>query len=148
MYNGMHSTADVIGGSLMGIGCWALWRSVGDASERWVNTGTSLGKHHPELCIKMNTIDGEKVPIIAIPLTLALVHYHPEPVDDCPCFEDAIAILAVFLGSYLGHWYHVNHPWMSEGIDKVIFDRGLGKGIAICLFRVIFGMFPRLTGIH
>ncbi|KAK4687514.1 hypothetical protein P7C73_g2591, partial [Tremellales sp. Uapishka_1] len=28
-----------------------------------------------------------------------------KPVDDCPCFEDAIAILSVILGSFLGHWH-------------------------------------------
>lgn len=64
------------------------------------------------------------VPLISVAVCLTLVHKHPEPVDgksmvfklpnsalsgsvlpDCPCFEDAIAILSVMLGSFLCHWY-------------------------------------------
>jgi len=47
---------------------------------------------------------GWEVPLILIPLTLLAVHKHPQPVDDCPCFEDAIAILSVLMGVFLSHW--------------------------------------------
>ena len=33
-----------------------------------------------------------------------MVNQHPQPVDDCPCFEDAIAFISVVLGDILGHW--------------------------------------------
>ena len=33
-----------------------------------------------------------------------MVNQHPQPVDDCPCFEDAIAFLSVVLGDLLGGW--------------------------------------------
>jgi dihydrosphingosine 1-phosphate phosphatase len=33
-----------------------------------------------------------------------MVNQHPQPVDDCPCFEDAIAFLSVVLGEILGRW--------------------------------------------
>ena len=33
-----------------------------------------------------------------------MVHQHPQPVDDCPCFEDAIAFISVVLGDILGRW--------------------------------------------
>jgi len=33
-----------------------------------------------------------------------MVNQHPQPVDDCPCFEDAIAFLSVVLGDILGGW--------------------------------------------
>jgi hypothetical protein len=33
-----------------------------------------------------------------------MVNQHPQPVDDCPCFEDAIAFLSVVLGDILGSW--------------------------------------------
>jgi hypothetical protein len=32
------------------------------------------------------------------------VNQHPQPVDDCPCFEDAIAFISVLLGEVLGRW--------------------------------------------
>ena len=33
-----------------------------------------------------------------------MVNQHPQPVDDCPCFEDAIAFISVLLGEVLGRW--------------------------------------------
>jgi hypothetical protein len=44
------------------------------------------------------------VPLTLIPLALLAVNQHPQPVDDCPCFEDAIAIGSVMLGSLVGRW--------------------------------------------
>lgn len=47
---------------------------------------------------------GWEVPLILIPLCLLAVNQHPQPVDDCPCFEDAIAFGSVVLGILLGKW--------------------------------------------
>ncbi|KAK8843376.1 hypothetical protein IAR55_007033 [Kwoniella newhampshirensis] len=120
VYTGMHSTADILGGTAMGIACWALWIFVGDGVEEWVNTGTSL------------------VPALSIPITLALVRYHPEPVDDCPCFEDAIAVLAVINGLFVGHW------WSVFGQDDIparsIFTDGPGLGLVIIAVRLVLGL--------
>ena len=44
------------------------------------------------------------VPSIIVPLCLLVVSVHPEPVDDCPCFEDAIAFVAVSGGVCTGMW--------------------------------------------
>lgn len=33
-----------------------------------------------------------------------MVNQHPQPVDDCPCFEDAIAFISVVLGELVGNW--------------------------------------------
>nr|XP_018259107.1 uncharacterized protein I303_08651 [Kwoniella dejecticola CBS 10117]OBR81265.1 hypothetical protein I303_08651 [Kwoniella dejecticola CBS 10117] len=123
LYTGMHSTADIIGGSLMGAACWLLWVIVGAQTEAWVNTGTWL------------------VPAISIPLTLGMVHYHPEPLDDCPCFEDAIAVLAVILGSFVGHWWGVIS---GEAIPSVVqrqsYQSGPLQGITVIAFRLILGL--------
>ena len=40
----------------------------------------------------------------ATSLCLLMVNQHPQPIDDCPCFEDAIAFLSVVLGDILGGW--------------------------------------------
>lgn len=42
-----------------------------------------------------------------------LVHRHPQPVDDCPCFEDAIAFISVEMGEHLTRWVMARY-----GIDK------------------------------
>lgn len=80
------------------------------------------------------------VPAIIVPTSLALVHFHPEPVDDCPCFEDAIAVLSCSMGSFVGHWQVV-----SGGIDHLytteasIFDYGLLYGAVTAVYRVVLG---------
>ncbi|WVR09120.1 hypothetical protein IAU60_006182 [Kwoniella sp. DSM 27419] len=124
LYTGMHSTADVIAGIIMGAGCWALWLAVGSASEAWVNSGSWL------------------VPAISVPLSLSLVHYHPFPIDDCPCFEDAIAILAVILGSFVGHWLSVVYPdTLSIAIhQQPIMRHGPMIGTAFIALRIVIGL--------
>lgn len=58
------------------------------------------------------------VPAIVVPLGLLCVHIHPEPVDDCPCFEDAIAFMSVVMGEFLTRWYMHQH-----GFDDRFFVR-------------------------
>lgn len=33
-----------------------------------------------------------------------MVHRHPQPADDCPCFEDAIAFVSVVAGMLIARW--------------------------------------------
>lgn len=56
------------------------------------------------------------VPVVIIPACLLMVHRHPEPVDDCPCFEDAIAFMAVVMGESLTMWYMA-----QNGYDETFF---------------------------
>ena len=44
------------------------------------------------------------VPITIIVAGLIMVTVHPQPLDDCPCFEDAIAFLSVVMGVQTGRW--------------------------------------------
>jgi len=72
-----------------------------------------------------------------LPLTLALIHYHPETPDDCPCFEDAIAILSVILGVTLGHLNRVRNPVLpAPGLWRY----GLFWGLVIAVIRIIVGI--------
>ncbi|KAG6877124.1 hypothetical protein C0993_010127 [Termitomyces sp. T159_Od127] len=47
---------------------------------------------------------GWEVPFILVTLCLLAINQHPQPVDDCPCFEDAIAFGSVVLGALVGSW--------------------------------------------
>ncbi|KAL1724282.1 hypothetical protein EV715DRAFT_244770 [Schizophyllum commune] len=69
-------------------GSLALLRGagVGALIERWIHTA------------------GIEVPFIIIPLCLLAINQHPQPVDDCPCFEDAIAVGSVMVGALVGRW--------------------------------------------
>jgi hypothetical protein len=33
------------------------------------------------------------------------VRFHPEPADNCPCFDDSVAFLGVVMGIGLGTWH-------------------------------------------
>ena len=48
------------------------------------------------------------VPVVIISLGAILVNQHAEPVDDCPCFEDAIAFVSVVIGTTVGKWHAAN----------------------------------------
>ena len=82
------------------------------------------------------------VPMLTIPITIALVHFHPEPVDDCPCFEDAIAVLSCTMGSFVGHWQiakaGMTHLMSDHGS---IMSGGILSGIIIAVYRVVCGGF-------
>lgn len=137
IYTGMHSFTDCVMGTILGAGIWwghtsfpglpvalsasnplaiamsalDLGHSVG--ADQWVvNLGAGLGAGAmvDEWCRKA----GWEVPLIMIPLCLLAVNQHPQPVDDCPCFEDAIAFGSVVLGAQLGLWsrfkFHTHLP--------------------------------------
>jgi len=127
LYTGMHSFTDCVFGVMMGAGIW--WVQTDWLGVPFVFHQLNL-LYHPLNTLGLGNVDsygeltlhlgrglntgawadewvqrgGWEIPLILIPLCLLAVHKHPQPVDDCPCFEDAIAILSVVLGAYLSHW--------------------------------------------
>ena len=69
------------------------------------------------ICIDLIfTFTTHAVPLTIIPLALLMVNQHPVPVDDCPCFEDAIAFVSVLMGCLLARWGAV-----QTGFDESFF---------------------------
>jgi hypothetical protein len=127
IYTGMHSFTDCVMGTILGAGIWwghtsfpglplalsasnplavslstlGLGQFVG--ADQWVlhlGAGLGTGAIVDNWCRSA----GWGVPLILIPICLLAVNQHPQPVDDCPCFEDAIAFGSVVLGAQLGLW--------------------------------------------
>jgi len=90
LYCAMHSFTDCFVGVVLGSAIAAAQWAFGDLFEKWL------------------AMPGWTVPLVVIPLGLILVNQHAEPVDDCPCFEDAIAFIAVVMGCGLGKWHGYN----------------------------------------
>lgn len=90
LYCGMHSFTDVAVGTLLG-----------------TSIGVIQGIYGP---LMEDAIAGANwiLPATACLLCLFLVNQHPQPVDDCPCFEDAIASLALLTGTVISRW-HATH---------------------------------------
>ncbi|KAK7685024.1 hypothetical protein QCA50_011859 [Cerrena zonata] len=86
LYTAMHSFTDCLFGVLLGTALWAMHTWCEDYVSAWLHES------------------GWIVPAAIIPLCLLLVNRHPQPVDDCPCFEDAIAFMSVVLGEFLTEW--------------------------------------------
>lgn len=67
------------------------------------------------------------VPAVVIPFCILCVHRHPEPVDDCPCFEDAIAFMSVVMGEFLTRWYMSRHGYDNRFFKRVMAGKAYGS---------------------
>ena len=65
------------------------------------------------------------VPLVLVPICLIMVNQHPQPVDDYPCFEDAIAFVSVVMGSFLARW-HAVHYGFDDQIFKGVIPEQMG----------------------
>lgn len=102
LYTGMHSFTDCIMGVSLGAAIWALSLVCSDGLHDWIRDS------------------GWIVPVVVIPLCLLLVHWHPQPIDDCPCFEDAIAFVSVIMGEVLSRWYMLHHGYDDSYFVRVM----------------------------
>lgn len=91
IYAGMHSIIDCIAGSALGAFITAVQWAFFDQIEDFVK------------------VNSWAVPIAIIPAGLLMVSVHPQPVDDCPCFEDAIAFISVAMGVALARWFGIRY---------------------------------------
>jgi len=95
LYTGMHGFLDVSVGVILGGTAWTFQRVVMPEVERWMIRSGWTG------------------PLTLTLVCLLLVNQHPAPVDDCPCFEDAIACVSVILGTAISFWYSKRVPALN-----------------------------------
>ncbi|KAI4741749.1 acid phosphatase/Vanadium-dependent haloperoxidase [Aureobasidium sp. EXF-12298] len=87
MYCGMHGFFDVTVGSALGALIAVLQLAYGTPFDDWIAAGSWT---HPA---------------VVFLIVLLAVRFHPEPADNCPCYDDSVAFAAVVLGCQLGHWH-------------------------------------------
>lgn len=97
LYCGMHGFFDVVIGSSLGIILAALHCAFQSSIDQYVQTGS-----------------GKQVFLVVVTI-LALVRIHPEPADDCPCFDDSVAFAGVLIGAQVAYWSvaRANSVWDS-----------------------------------
>ncbi|KAL2429015.1 Dihydrosphingosine 1-phosphate phosphatase [Exophiala dermatitidis] len=123
LYCGMHGFFDVIWGSALGaalalVQCW--W---GDPFDEWLHAG-----------------DLKRVLLVVL-IILVLVRIHPEPADDCPCFDDSVSFAGVMIGCEYAVWHFARTPyaWSLPAPGTVPFD--LEKmGWSIAALRILLGV--------
>ncbi|KAK7046938.1 sphingosine-1-phosphate phosphatase [Favolaschia claudopus] len=131
LYTGMHSVSDCIVGVLVGAFFWLAHTSFPGipfsltlplTTPYTFNVtllrGWGCGALLDEWVLR--TPSSLRVPFTIIPLALLAVNQHPQPVDDCPCFEDAIALGSVVLGMFLGRWGAVRWAGHVPGASIVM----------------------------
>ncbi|WPH04460.1 dihydrosphingosine 1-phosphate phosphatase [Acrodontium crateriforme] len=88
MYCGMHGFFDVIFGGILGALIAWVRIAYGPAFDQWVIEG-----------------NWTNAAIVVLVLGIA-VRIHPEPADNCPCFDDSVAFSGVVMGVAIGTWHY------------------------------------------
>ena len=92
LYCGMHGFFDVIIGSVLGLLIGLLQCAYGDSFDRWI------------------LVDDYQRLLLVELVICVLIRIHPEPADDCPCFDDSISFSGVVMGIQIGGWHFAKNP--------------------------------------
>ncbi|KAL8933283.1 MAG: hypothetical protein Q9216_006438 [Gyalolechia sp. 2 TL-2023] len=87
LYCGMHGFFDVVIGSILGALLAIVQCLYGEAFDDFLFHGSSMAS-------------------VIVLVVLVLVRIHPEPADDCPCFDDSVAFAGVMIGVEVGNWHY------------------------------------------
>ncbi|KAK9763386.1 Long-chain base-1-phosphate phosphatase [Basidiobolus ranarum] len=122
IYCGMHSITDILGGVFFGVLLWIIFH---------------IGQPIVEAIILFPSI----FVLVAIITTLILVvHFQPDPIDACPCFEDSVASLGAIIGVYLGSWQGKNgSSFWTEPIQETFRYHFTEVGLLHSATRVLIG---------
>ncbi len=93
LYCGMHGFVDVLGGGLLGATLALIEFSYGEILEQLLYSSSY------------------RAPLLIAVIICTLVRIHPEPADDCPCFDDSVAFAGVMIGVEFGNWHFARTGW-------------------------------------
>lgn len=133
VYCGMHGFLDLASGATIGLILFLLRFFIGDYLDNIMLY--SFNDSWKGLIIR---------PLIEITFYVLLIHWHVEPVDDCPCFDDSVAFIGVLIGLDISQGALIAHlgaetKAYSMDLLKVPLDFG-AVGISYLLLRIIIGM--------
>ncbi|GMM39021.1 sphinganine kinase [Saccharomycopsis crataegensis] len=101
VYCGMHGFMDVLGGTSIGVFCFISRLQI---SKIWDPLLTSDQFHW-------------WLPVGVVVFVGLSVHFHAQPVDDCPCFDDSVAFIGVLLGLELSNYYMAKYDYFKQVVD-------------------------------
>lgn len=123
LYCGMHGFFDVVVGCLLGALIGMVEYLYGDVFGDFVVSGSATN-------------------VLTVVLTiLALVRLHPEPADDCPCFDDSVAFAGVTLGIEMSTWHFARSSiaWTEPCLATIPY-RFESLGIVKTILRIALGV--------
>lgn len=102
VYCGMHGFLDIVVGSILGVLC-VLFRLL--AVKYWDSF----------------LLDGSRgyfaMPLLIVIAVALLIHFHAQPVDDCPCFDDSVAFIGVLMGLEITHYFFARWSYVNQVVD-------------------------------
>jgi hypothetical protein len=104
IYCGMHGFTDVVSGAVLGAILTFIEIHYGQSLAAWV---TAPSMTH--------------LLVIAL-IMLVVVRTHPEPADNCPCFDDSVAFSGVLIGMYAALWHIALPGPMFRFLPTSFFD--------------------------
>lgn len=123
LYCGMHGFSDVIVGSALGAIIAAVQLYFGESFDAAIAHGDWT------------------MPLLATLVILLAVRFHPEPADNCPCFDDSVAFAAVVIGAEVAHWHYpqTGFAWDHPVPATVPYDISR-LGIVRTILRLVVGV--------
>jgi hypothetical protein len=123
LYCGMHGFIDVLIGSLMGAAFSIIECVYGPAIDSYLHNSTW------------------RAPFLVAVVIIILVRIHPEPADDCPCFDDSVAFAGVMIGCELGDWHYAAGSWSWDHPVPATVPFNLAHmGWVTAILRVVVGV--------
>ena len=95
LYCGMHGFLDVIVGSILGAAISVVECTWGQQFADYLHSSDWTATAGFALII------------------IILIRIHPEPADDCPCFDDSVAFSSVLIGIEIGGWHYATGNWAT-----------------------------------
>lgn len=133
LYCGMHGFFDILSGSGIGLSMFLFRRYLGHSYDDWLLYSTRNSSWAGIFATVWFIILGH----------LYLIHIYPEPVDDCPCFDDSVAFVGVLIGLDLAHYVCVlTNAFTSANSfhDAITVPYSPEKGWFVSFARVVVGM--------
>ena len=128
LYCGMHGFLDVIVGSLLGAALSLAKGIYGPVFDDFIFQ------------------ESFKPLMVYILIILVLVRIHPEPADNCPCFDDSVAFAGVLIGVEAGNWHfaRTDFAWNEPFFATVPF-RLDDVGVTATVLRIFTGVLVVFT---
>ncbi|KAL1886632.1 Long-chain base-1-phosphate phosphatase [Paecilomyces lecythidis] len=123
LYCGMHGFFDVFIGCALGAFIAFVQCRYGEAFDEMVVTGSL------------------KQLLLIILIILVFVRIHPEPADDCPCFDDSVAFAGVAVGCEIAYWHYAqtSYSWSAPIPGTVPYSLE-GMGLIKTIVRLSLGV--------
>lgn len=124
LYCGMHGFLDVVIGSIFGAVISIFEFYYGPPLDAYMHSSSWWA------------------PVIAGLVIVILVRIHPEPADDCPCFDDSVAFAGVVIGLELGTWTYgriPGDPWETHAHADNSVDV-VSLGLLANVARIVLGV--------